>query len=76
MVNEEQLLASLFEDEMGPEKMDLYVVTMYLQKSRLPLIIRELPIMFILTMTTLKWMMTIIEILMKHHYFGKLIWIR
>lgn len=33
MVNEEQLLASLFEDEMGPEKMDLYVVTMYLQKK-------------------------------------------
>ncbi|KAF0494825.1 ABC transporter permease [Pediococcus acidilactici] len=35
MVNEEQLLASLFEDEMGPEKMDLYVVTMYLQKKQI-----------------------------------------
>lgn len=76
MVNEEQLLASLFEDEMGLEKMDLYVVTMYLQKKQITVDYPELPIMFILTMTTLKWMMTIIEILMKHHYFGKLIWIR
>lgn len=33
MVNEEQLLASLFEDEMDPKKMDIYVVTMYLQKK-------------------------------------------
>ncbi|CAM3314043.1 hypothetical protein PEAC54167_09295 [Pediococcus acidilactici] len=35
MVNEEQLLASLFEDEMDPKKMDIYVVTMYLQKKQI-----------------------------------------